>query len=161
MERHVNPGGLPHFGGLAICSECFVLRGWFGAGRAIGDSALKPEPGAYGHRYYQRCRCQDKSMEAPWVGFDFNTEVELCYCCGAEAITSGSRWSSFYCEECREQVLKLNRSVGRWVIPIGRHSVMHGLLVAGDVITSTLDTSPPRHVACSTRSGTSTHGLTT
>ncbi len=55
-----------------------------------------------------------------------STYVELCYCCGIEPIKSGSRWSVFFCDECKDCVLSFNRRSGQWIIPIGRHSLMHG-----------------------------------
>jgi hypothetical protein len=71
--------------------------------------------------------------EDGWPGFDFDTYLELCRCCGIEPLKSGSRWSPFFCDACKERVIAFNRACGRWVIPIGRHSMMHGVLLAADV----------------------------
>ena len=58
---------------------------------------------------------------------DFPTAAELCRCCGLELLQSGCKWSVWFCNDCKPRVLKLNQSVGAWVIPIRRHSLMHGL----------------------------------
>jgi len=68
---------------------------------------------------------------APWPGFDFPEAVELCYCCGAEVLSSGSRWSVWFCEDCKEQVRLLHQRHRRHLIPIGRHSLMNGFGLAG------------------------------
>jgi hypothetical protein len=44
-----------------------------------------------------------------------------------EAIRSGSRWSSFYCGECRKMIVERNRSAHGWAIPLGRHSLLNGI----------------------------------
>src|SRR6202023_1828829 len=47
---------------------------------------------------------------------------------GLEVIHSGSRWSTFCCDDCRIAVFALNDRLDRggWVsLPIGRHSLMH------------------------------------
>ena len=88
--------------------------------------------------FSQRCACdRDPTAECweAWPGgprFDFNRYLELCYCCGIETVRSGSRWSSFYCRECMDRVRAFNRRCGGWVIPIGRHSAMHGELLRGN-----------------------------
>ena len=40
---------------------------------------------------------------------------------------SGSKWSVWFCDACQHRVSTLNGSVGRCVIPIGRHSLMNGV----------------------------------
>ena len=62
-------------------------------------------------------------------GLDFPTPAELCRCCGIVLLASGSRWSVWFCEACKERVIALNRKLGAWVFPIGRHTVMHGVLL--------------------------------
>ncbi len=44
-------------------------------------------------------------------------------------ITSGSKWSVFYCHECKDRVGAFNDIVGKVVIPLGRHSVMNSLMI--------------------------------
>jgi len=74
-----------------------------------------------------RCDC-DKHEDPKWSeGMDFNKAYETCYCCGLEVIQTGSRWSTFYCRDCRAAIRKFNDSVGTCVIPLGRHSMMNGI----------------------------------
>ncbi len=105
--------------GARICPGCFKLRGQLEV-RGLSPGSFR-----------QRCRCEGVDEER-WPRFDFNCFLELCHCCGIEPIRSGSRWSLFFCEECKGGVLSVNRALGRWVIPIGRHTAMHGLLVHGN-----------------------------
>ena len=72
----------------------------------------------------QRCRCVTRD-EKTWHGFDFNERASLCLCCGMETLPSGSRWSPYFCRECQWLAIGASRGVGRWVFPIGRHSLMH------------------------------------
>lgn len=79
--------------------------------------------------YRQLCRCEEDQLAGPavrWPRYDFNRCIDLCSCCGFEPIRTGSRWSGFFCDECKDRVMKVNRMRGAWVIPIGRHSIMHG-----------------------------------
>ena len=107
--------------GATICPVCFAVHGLLeieGLGRGPYD---------------QRCNCQvDVEPAERWPGFDFNTYLELCRCCAMEPLKSGSRWSPYFCTECRDRVVSFNRRHRQWVIPIGRHSAMHGDLLAGD-----------------------------
>lgn len=95
---------------MKICATCFEL---------------------YGNvtRRYQSCFCKEKpgvpAERGDWSGWDFPQAVELCHCCGHELISSGTRWSVFYCEPCRVQVIALNKQSGFAVIPLGRHSMMN------------------------------------
>jgi len=57
--------------------------------------------------------------------------VELCHCCAAAVINSGSRWSVLFCDECRLWVIALNKSYGAAVVPHGRHSMMNGFGLSG------------------------------
>ena len=93
-----------------ICGTCFGL---YEVGRPDGLD--------------QRCACRPAAAER-WPRFDFNTRAELCRCCGAEAVRSGSRWSPFFCREC--QLLAMGVSIwhGDVVFPIGRHSLMNAYL---------------------------------
>lgn len=60
---------------------------------------------------------------------DFRPPVELCHCCGQELLSSGSRWSDWFCAECKPRVQALNARAGVCVIPIGRHSLMNGIAI--------------------------------
>ena len=59
--------------------------------------------------------------------------VELCRCCGLVPLRSGSRWSVWLCDGCKPRALELNGRAGRAIVPIGRHSLMHGIGISGPV----------------------------
>ena len=99
---------------FTICRVCAGLAG-FPKGRSD---------------YPQVCRCH-RAAEQRWPDHDFNEYFDLCWCCLLELIPSGSKWSSFYCEDCRQRVRGYNESVGRVVLFVGRHSIMNGLGLRG------------------------------
>jgi hypothetical protein len=115
---------------MAVCGDCFEIYGpWqYKKGTAEGPNPI----------LWQFCgrECPTRSkkpgltlkdeLEEKWPGFDFNTIVELCYCCGQEVLLSGSRWSVWFCEECKKKVIDFNTRFQQTVIPIGRHSLMAG-----------------------------------
>lgn len=88
-------------------------------------------------RYRQACRC-DRAEQERWPGFDFNEHLDLCWCCGLEPIPSGSKWSSFYCADCRERVRDYNEAWGRALVYLGRHSLMNDVVVRGPGTSGTL-----------------------
>lgn len=76
------------------------------------------------------CAVHAVPSEPTWPWKDFNRFVELCRCCGTVALYSGSRWVVWFCPTCCEQVSLLNQRLGRYAIPIGRHSVHAGRLLS-------------------------------
>jgi len=110
---------------LKICHKCFQLHGkiWLENGPFVK----------------QKCHCESKDEE-PWhissrdfsSYNDFNKKYEICYCCGLEVIPSGSKWSSFYCQDCKGRIYKLNEKFGQCIIPYGRHSLMNGISLSGE-----------------------------
>jgi hypothetical protein len=110
-ERPMVPESSDNF---TICLVCAGLAG-FPSGRSD---------------YPQVCRCH-RAGEQRWPDHDYNEYFDLCWCCLLEAIPSGSKWSSFYCDECRQRVRRYNQSVGRVVLYRGRHSIMNGLGLRG------------------------------
>jgi len=76
------------------------------------------------------CPVHAAPAESTWPSYDYNRFVELCRCCGTVPLRSGSRWSVWFCPECREQVDLLNLRLGRYAIPIGRHSIHAGRLLS-------------------------------
>ena len=52
-------------------------------------------------------------------GRDFNKAYETCYCCGLEVLESGSKWSPFFCQDCKKAIFQFNDAVGTCVIPLG------------------------------------------
>ena len=105
--------------GMFVCRACAELRGEV----ALEDGMLVT----------QRCRCGGRRTGDPvWPWHDFNCVAELCHVCARAVIPSGSKWSSFFCDVCRARVVALNRSAGRCVIPIGRHSILNGAFIGGE-----------------------------
>jgi hypothetical protein len=92
---------------LQVCRDCGGLYG----SCFLDDSSFE-----------QLCRCR-RNDEALWPGFDFNEAVTLCHSCGLEPLRSGSRWSVWFCEPCKQVVTSLNDACRDYVIPIGRHSI--------------------------------------
>jgi hypothetical protein len=116
-------------GALALCRACKRLRGPWRSARAPAT-------------HEQRCACtrvargpepvvSDDDGAGLWPGYDYNEVAELCRCCGLDVLRSGSKWSVWFCEHCKDWVWDFNNRVGGCVIPIGRHSIMSGLGVPG------------------------------
>jgi len=59
--------------------------------------------------------------------WDISKAFETCHCCGLEVIPSGSRWSLFFCQDCKAIVMEFNNAVGKCIIPLGRHSMMNSV----------------------------------
>jgi hypothetical protein len=114
-----NPFLLEDLHSLKICPHCFELHGKINLN---SDNTVK-----------QQCLCV-KRTENKWDGYDFKRKYETCYCCGLEVIPSGSKWSVFYCKDCKDKILELNKKVGQCVIPIGRHSIMNGFSLTGEQV---------------------------
>jgi hypothetical protein len=111
-----------------VCGRCFELRGPF-VWRLKGRECP----------HVQECACEqnrrvDGQRPETWLGFDFNTVAELCQACGCQVLDSGSRFSVWLCSDCKQRALALNAEEGRPLVPIGRHSIMHGVA---------LQTQPP------------------
>jgi hypothetical protein len=102
---------------LRLCPQCLEL---FGKLR-LDDTSTKK----------QECSC-GKRAKKKWNGYDFNRKYEICYCCGLEVIPSGSKWSSFYCRDCKDTISRLNNAVGQCVLPLSRHSMMNGFSLTGE-----------------------------
>ncbi len=92
---------------LHVCGTCYAL---YEAGRPDGMN--------------QRCRCGPQG-EAQWPRFDFNERARLCGCCATEVLSSGTRWSPYFCRECQLLAMGVSLWERRLVFPIGRHSLMH------------------------------------
>ena len=96
---------------LVICGVCHQLR----------DRNPRRPAGTDGRVW---CDCQRDQRPSGEAGID---AYELCYCCVAVLLRSGTKWSRFFCEDCHSRAMALNQSVGRCVVPIGRHSMMNGV----------------------------------
>ena len=122
-----SPDGLGPLKGLEICPSCRTLRG-----RCVPSLGKSRRPRE------QECRCERRTRpqgekHPEWNGFDVPMAVELCYCCGLVPLRSGSRWSVWLCAGCKPRAIELNGRVGRPIVPLGRHSMMHGIGMSGPV----------------------------
>ncbi|MFC1820100.1 hypothetical protein ACFLZG_03320, partial [Thermodesulfobacteriota bacterium] len=45
--------------------------------------------------------------------------------------SSGSRFSVWFCKECKARVMELNTRFQQAIVPIGRHSIMAGYTLSG------------------------------
>ena len=114
-------------------------------------TALEHRGYTEGHRFLQLCRnctrlweaetdrdrpppqqCKCAGPPEAWEGWDVSEWARLCDCCLGEVLKSGSRWSVWFCEECKRRVMGLNAAVGKPLIPIGRHTLMHGITAHPD-----------------------------
>lgn len=123
-----------HYEDMFVCSAC---GGLYGSWKY--EPEIKP---IYPKRLemateYQDCYCDRRYGHKEWPGFDINEIVTLCHCCGREVLNSGSRWSVWFCQECKESVITLNTFAQRTIIPIGRHSMMAGYQLKGQDIHET------------------------
>lgn len=101
---------------MTVCTTCGELFGPF-VDEAYGSVERE-----------QRCRCGSASRlprERRWGCRDFNCAVELCHCCGAAVIKSGSRWDWFFCDECLRDVRRINGKGN--LVPVSRHSLANGI----------------------------------
>lgn len=103
---------------LSICTTCCDLRGPF-------DGWVNP------------CRCDLAACEARGERHprydDLVRNVQMCQCCTLAVLRSGSRWSVWFCADCLPLVTERNEAVGLCVVPIGRHSMMNQVSLAGNV----------------------------
>lgn len=111
---------------VEICRECLGVRG------PCFDTFSRIER-------TQRCACEPE--EPRWKAYDYNRAIELCRGCGADTVKSGSRWSPFFCETCKVHVDRYNRVAGSTVIPIGRHTIMHGIMLDGEAAANPVATA--------------------
>ena len=103
---------------LVVCLSCFGL--W---GRYEGKE--------------HRCSCQpdDRQWQKEvWGGYDIAALVDLCHLCARAVVKSGSRWSWYGCETCRQVNTRWGRTRGLTggVLPLGRHSLMNAVSLRGD-----------------------------
>jgi hypothetical protein len=117
----------PPYSRLSVCYTC---------GRLSGDVLLKGNL-----LVHQQCHCCANAEDGRWPGYDFNIVAELCRCCGQVLLKSGNKFSVWFCDHCKENVCLLNGRLGRYAIPIGRHSLHGGFLLKPkeDAASRTLD----------------------
>jgi hypothetical protein len=105
---------------MMFCANCFEI---YGPWHYKETSLANPKD----EIFFQTCACPSQKGEAKCpTGFDFNKIAELCYCCGQEVLKSGSKWSVWFCDECKERVVQFNIQYQWTIIPIGRHTIMAG-----------------------------------
>jgi hypothetical protein len=125
MSAAGETGDLRGIDSLEICPRCRALRG-----------PVVPPWQPYAR--VQECTCEQRQRPAGekspgWNGWDVAKAFELCRCCGLVPLRSGSRWSVWLCDACKPRALELNARAGRPIVPIGRHSMMHGIGMSGPV----------------------------
>ncbi len=112
------------FSALRVCTTCWELRG------PIGESVTDEN----GNRVpvVELCRCDREKRERAGLpdpprrpGSDFSYSFSICPCCAAELVSSGSRWSSYFCAGCRAVVIRLNERAGTCVVPYGPHTLLN------------------------------------
>src|SRR4030042_3262893 len=117
---------------MKVCTECGKIYGfWHYQSGHVGSSG--------GIDHYQKCSCKTAKPDMPpegqgqkkWRGFDFNEVITLCHCCGQEVLSSGTKWSVWFCSPCKERVIEFNTKYQQTIIPIGRHSIMAGYQLSG------------------------------
>jgi hypothetical protein len=113
------------FKDMGVCRDCGGIHGLV---RLKGG----------GRFHHQTCGCESKRGTPQTyeelkkdLGLDFAEAVTLCHCCGQVLVKSGSRFSHFFCDSCREMIVYFNKSQGFFLIPIGRHSIMNQLRLNG------------------------------
>jgi len=125
--------GLIDCSGLWICKDCLCINGEWSY---KPDLALVYENyiGSYQQVQHRSDRCS-KGLDQKSVQHSesiselpVNRLVDLCWCCGQALISTGSRWSTFFCPICKKFAVNLNEAAGSCVIPIGRHSIANGIV---------------------------------
>lgn len=113
-------------GELAICGQCHQLKGAF---REVEYNHHEEEDGMpIGYRPWNLyCGCTGPEAQTH-SGLRI---AELCRCCAAQLLPSGTKFSVWFCEECKEAVRRLNWSLQTYLIPIGPHSLQGGIQLSG------------------------------
>jgi hypothetical protein len=110
---------------LNICGECGAIYGQF---KIRGIAHFQKCSGDCSKYSSQPDYPSKDPVSGRWGGFDFNQGYELCYTCGLVVLKSGSRWSVWFCDDCKNYVCDINTFFGETIIPIGRHTLMNGII---------------------------------
>ena len=137
LSAHPSPGGITRLNYIplasleevAVCGPC---------GDAVGPHPSSREPGTMLIQAGE-CSTHTDPGQLAWPGYDFNRYVELCRCCGTVPLRSGTRWATWFCGPCMEQVKLLNERLGRYAIPVGRHSLHQGRLLSPEHLEEPLE----------------------
>ena len=107
------------YSSLAVCTKHFTLTGVY-EGKE------------------HRCGCQPPDedwREREWAGYDIAALIDLCHLCVRDVMGSGSRWSWYACESCRNVNNEIATAIlgeskpGNQILPLGRHSIMNGAAI--------------------------------
>ena len=107
------PNLINNLSSLSICPKCLEPQ---------GNMTLP-----YGQKVKQCCYCNLDEFRGFGRNYNYSTNYTTCYCCGLEVVTSGFRWSSFFCRDCNEAIINFNNAAGRCVIPFDSFSEMNGI----------------------------------
>ena len=100
---------------MYVCGRCFRVNGTqFDRRRLCGRATVEERDARRAAAFRQD-------------GSHWTTLVELCRCCGAEAIDASHKFAHWFCDECLQRAAKVNRTFGGCVIPVGWHSVVSGV----------------------------------
>ncbi len=96
---------------MRVCRYCGEIAGPF----------VDPRDGRVERKQLCACSAAANGEDGAlvWPRYDFNTVVEICFCCCAEVIRSGFYVSPIFCPECAPIVEKLN-ATGSVSIPFVR-----------------------------------------
>jgi len=85
----------------------------------------------------QQCPCGPDSGR--WPDWDVSEVAQLCVVCARATAGGSTRWSWLACHDCRRVNDTLASTLGRTVLPLGRHSIMNGVVhrVTGADMSST------------------------
>lgn len=103
---------------LEVCTKCGQLAGRI-THPGTGDSAS------------QSCGCGHLGPNM-WEAHGILFCGELCRCCRQVLLKIESKFSVWFCRGCLSHVGLLNTRIGRYVIPVGGHSILGGLVLRGD-----------------------------
>jgi hypothetical protein len=110
---------------LIICKSCLKLYG-----NLILKNDNNKSPETIWHSMNCKCKNDKKETVDPEkTASDAKTSVEFCQCCSMELINFGSKYSSFFCEDCMNLATFYNKISGKNLIPLGKHSLLNGILL--------------------------------
>lgn len=79
---------------------------------------------------WQSCRCEDEPVR--WAACDVSRKTDLCIVCARGTAGGTSRWAWLACAFCRKVNTRL-RDAGCGVLAVGRHSLLNGVSITGDL----------------------------
>jgi hypothetical protein len=113
---------------LSICKSCLKPYG-----QIVRSMEINHDPQS--KWYSLNCKCKKEEYEKDGIrnpenkASDIKTSIEFCQCCSMELINFGSKYSSFFCDDCLRLATCYNEIVGKNLIPMGKHSFMNGIML--------------------------------